>query len=52
MDVKGQVWVILQSSKTTGRDALAIFVKGPDHLPKATSKGLSRDYDICIEGLC
>ena len=46
MDAKGQVWVIVQTSKATGRDALAVIVKGLDRLSKATSKGSSRDYDL------
>ena len=51
MDVKGHAWVIVQSSKATSRDALAIIIKGLDHLTKATLKGSLRDYDIYIKGL-
>ena len=50
MDVKGQTWVIVQLLKATRKDALAIFRKGLDHLPKTTSKGSWRDYDLCFRG--
>ena len=49
--MKGQAWVIIQSSKATGKDTLAIFVKGLDHLSEGNLEGSSRDYDLSIEGL-
>ena len=50
MDAKGQSWVIVQSLKATRKDALAIIIKGFDHLSKLTSKGSSREYDLFNRG--
>ena len=49
--MKGHARVIVQSSKETGKNALAIFVKGLDHLSEGNLEGSSRDYDLSIEGL-
>ena len=52
MDVKRQTWVIVQSTKETGKDALAVFRKGLDHLLKAMSKGHRGTMIFVFEGLC